>query len=44
MFENFMTCNRYIPSLTRNIDLDFYQKWGVNEKVDSTVIGPIFRD
>jgi hypothetical protein len=25
MHENFMTCNRYIPSSTKNINLDFYQ-------------------
>jgi hypothetical protein len=25
MHENFVTCNRYIPSSTKNINLDFYQ-------------------
>jgi hypothetical protein len=25
MLENFTTCNRYIPSFTKNINLDFYQ-------------------
>jgi hypothetical protein len=46
MHENFMTCKRYIPSSTKNIDLDFFKtkiegsKWNVNRKADSTVIGP----
>jgi hypothetical protein len=25
MHENFSTCNRYIPSSTKNINLEFYQ-------------------
>jgi hypothetical protein len=25
MHENFTTCNRYIPSSTRNVSLDLYQ-------------------
>jgi hypothetical protein len=42
-----MTCKRYIPSSTKNIDLDLKKikiegsKWNVNRKADSTVIGPI---
>jgi hypothetical protein len=48
MHENCTTCNRYNPSSTKNINLDFYQdirlqKWGVNGNADFTVIGLMFR-
>jgi hypothetical protein len=45
MLENFMACNRYIPSSTKNYRFGFLLKYkvaksGVNGKADSTVIGP----
>ena len=47
--RNFMTCNKYISSSTKNINLDFnwnirWQKGGVNEKDNSMVTGPRFRE
>jgi hypothetical protein len=47
MYENFMTCNRYIPSSTKNYKFGFLSrykvaKWDVNGKVDSMAIGPAF--
>jgi hypothetical protein len=33
MHENFTTCNKYIPSSTKNINLDFYQDIGLQNGV-----------
>jgi hypothetical protein len=45
MQENFITCNKYIPLCTKNINLDFSSKYKVAKSSDngmlaSTITGP----
>jgi hypothetical protein len=48
MHEISRTCTKYIPSFIKNIffNLSKYkvEKWSVNGKLGSIVIGPAFRD